>query len=119
MNGKVKMYYRWAFLELDHEIGKYYRSLFKKSFGIKLQRPSNDEHITIISEYDNLILENYKFLDDKVCLFELDNILYTNQNAFWLNVLSDDLVKLRNLVGLGNPNFDLHFCIGYLDNCTI
>jgi hypothetical protein len=112
--GRIKTYNKWIFLNCDYEVGRYYRKLFFNEFLIKLQAPSNGSHITVISEYDDVIINNYKYIDDMVCSFEILPELYTNLNAIWLNVVSQDLNDIRALIGLGKPDYPLHFCIGYL-----
>lgn len=115
MIGKLKVGNNWTVLEVDHEIGRYYRKLFLGTFGVKLERPSNSEHISIISPFDYVDCQSLLFVYNQ-CLFafELDTTIYTNGNAFWLNVLSERLDYLRRLVS-GVYEQDLHFCIGYLN----
>lgn len=113
MFGRIKTYNKWVFLELDHELGRFYRSLFKLEWGIKLQRPSNGEHATIISQYDFFDCSTLRSWDGIKFEFELDNDIYTNQNAFWINVFSPCLLDWRDSLGLDKPERDLHFCFGY------
>lgn len=114
MVGKIKLYNRWGFLECEHSLGKYYRSLFKLTFGLKLQRPCNDEHITIISPEDNIDLSQLHFFNDQPLNFELSHMLWTNGGALWLDVQSIEIEIFRKRLGLiSNTDYGLHFCIGY------
>ena len=121
MIGTIKVGYNWTVAEIDHELGRYLRRLFLRTFGIKLQRPSNKEHITIISEYeklyDKLPLEKYH---KKQVNFKLVLQAYTNGNAFWCPVLSMEIGEIRESTGLCyEPEYGFHFCIGYLNNGII
>lgn len=115
MQGKIKLYNHWGFLELDHQIGKYYRSLFKLSFGLKLQRPSNEEHITIVSPEDGILLSELHHLNGTTLSSAFNNVLYSNGNALWLDVISKDIEDFRKSIGLSPAMMKpCHFCIGYL-----
>lgn len=113
--GQLKVRNFFIVLEIQHEIGKYYRSLFLKTFGIKLQRPSNSEHITVVSDYDKTNISNYRYLDKTIIPFDTDPFLYWNGNAVWVNIHSKELDEIREIIGLGKPIYDFHFCIGYFE----
>lgn len=115
MKGTIKLYNHWGFLELDHQIGRYYRSLFKLTYGIKLQRPSNDEHITIVVPEDNCPLIDHQNLNGMTLSFLLSlKNLFTNGNAIWLDVESKEIENLRLSLALSPTMIrPCHFCIGY------
>lgn len=115
MLGKVILHNHWGFLSVEHELGRYYRRLFFNTYGLKLQRPSNEEHITIISPWDNLLLSNFHCFNGMLVKFEVVHPLYWNGNAIWLGVISEQLSDFRKSLGLSDPEIDLHFCIGYLN----
>lgn len=115
MFGIVNLYNHWGFINVNHELGKYYRSLFYLEYCLKLQRPSNGEHISIIFPEDGILLSDFHYLNGSRLEFELENILYWNGNALWVNVLSDDINKFRSYFNLKEPTIPLHFCIGYLE----
>lgn len=109
----------WVWLLIDEEFTRYLRRLFLLGNGIKLQRPSQDSHITVISshEKENLILDKWKINDGIELSFNIDFTLYTNSNAYWYPVISKDLDDFRSNLGLTNPRkFPLHLGIGYLTN---
>lgn len=115
MYGKLKVGFSWSVIEVDYGLGKYLRSLFYISTDrlIKLQQPSNQEHITLISPYDSYnktLLRDYNGLNVE---FEIVTDLYTNGNAYWVPVFSKQADKIREAVGLGKPGIPLHFCVGY------
>lgn len=115
MNGTIKLYNRWGFLEVDHQVGKYYRSLFYLAFGLKLQRPSNEEHITIVSPEDNINLANYQSLNGNVLSFDTLPFLFHNSRAIWIDVYSQDIKDFRDKLKLEQQYIPLHFCIGYFN----
>lgn len=118
--GVVNLYTNWGFVMLPHEIGRYYRFLFLKTFGLKLQRPSNGEHITIISPFDEINLKPFSWFTGRVISGKIiTQEIYWNGNAIWLNVESGDIDNLRQEIGLGRPQIDLHYCLGYLDNVKL
>lgn len=115
MFGRVLLYNRWGFLSVPYELGRYYRRLFLGQYGLKLQRPSNEEHITIISPWDNVDLSDRHGWNDWILKFEVKNELFYNGNAVWLDVISEEILNFRNKeFDLGAPEIGLHFCIGYL-----
>jgi len=115
MFGKILLYHRWGFLEVDYELGRYYRRLFLGTYKLKLERPSNEEHITIVSPWDEVDLSDRHHFNGVQLEFEVDNTLYWNGNAVWLNVISEQINEFRKSLGLGKPGIDLHFCIGYFN----
>lgn len=99
----------WAVVKVDRETGKYYRSLYKSFSGIKLQRPSHQEHVTFISPHDDLRIP---VLKGKVSI-EIIHEPATNGNAVWYPVRCDYLLSVREYLQLGELYIPLHFCIGY------
>ena len=105
----------WVHVVLSHDVGRYYRKLYQKFCGIKLERPKHDEHITIISPKDK-----YQITPENIHIFcrtvELEIILKpaTNNNAIWYPVKSEDIDQIRKSLGLGEPAIPLHYCIGYV-----
>lgn len=115
MVGRIKLYNHWGFLEVDHEIGRYYRSLFFLTYGVKLQRPSNKEHITIISPEDYILLSHLHAFNDSFLNFSINNLLWTNGSCFWLDVISEDIEDFRQILGLSRKKIiPFHLAVGYL-----
>lgn len=110
VTGKTQLHNRWGFLMLPHDLGRMYRHLFLMTFGTKLQRPSNSEHITIISPWDETKITG---LPNREMTVKIIPKLWCNHNAFWLDAESEDIDKFRAELGLGQPGIALHFCIGY------
>lgn len=114
LSGKYKLYRaNWGFLEVEYELGRYLRKLFwLHTNGVyKLGRPSNDEHITIFTPRE---YEASKHVSGEY-EFQLDfSNVWTNSNAFWLDVVSPQIESLRTSLGLGPQEVPIHFCFGYL-----
>jgi hypothetical protein len=110
--GILKPYRQWSFLTVEHELGRLYRQLFLRTYGIKLERPSNSEHITVIAPQDNFDCSVLTPIELK---FSLLSSLWHNGNAVWLDVVSPDIIQFRRSLGLTLPDVGLHFCIGYTD----
>lgn len=110
MLGFIKQSEDQIVAKCDDVLGKYYRKLFLLTFGLKLQSPMRGSHICL--SYPG---ELPKYFPSGQINFEIDiSQIYTNGNAFWLNIASQEALKIREDVGLKNLPRDLHFCIGYL-----
>lgn len=117
--GRISLFRRWGFLKIDHSVGQYYRSLFKLEFGLRLQRPSNDEHITVISPHDEVDLTEHSGYNNLEMKVLRSSGLYWNGNAVWFEVESSDIDKFRKRLGLDKQFIAPHFCIGYFENGAI
>ena len=100
----------WQILELEVDIGRYFRRLFLKGHGIKLEAPSWREHITVISSWDAPLEQDFT---GETIEFSIELQLWTNGNAFWYPVVSQRLNEIRFQQGLGEPLIPFHFCFGY------
>lgn len=116
--GIVKLHSRWGFLHCDYNLGKYLRRLYYNYFYKcrKLERPSNNEHITIVSPWDDVSLINLHRWNNIKLNFSIHMKPNDNGNALWLPVVSEDIEEFReNVLGVQkNPGIPLHFCVGYL-----
>lgn len=114
--GTLYVGHRWIKLECDHELGKYLRKLYRQaSYGCDvLQRPSHEEHITVVSEYESYDYDDaYKFHGQRFEFF-VDIQPFHNGNAWWYPVYSIQLNRFRSRLMLPRRSeIPLHFCIGY------
>jgi len=112
----------WIWLKVEEEFGRYLRRLFLLGNGTKLQRPSNDSHITVASSHEvtddyRVMYEYYKLLmpNGTKLPFTVDLNLWTNGNAYWYPVKSVAIEDFREKLGLPREReFSIHFAIGYL-----
>jgi len=108
----------WAIVNCEIGIVDYYQWWLKKLYGIKLQTPKHGAHITCIREeeiadevYDDLWTKN----QNKTILFKYANKIETNGEHFWLPVISEELLDIREEMGLVRKGeFGLHLTIGRL-----
>lgn len=104
----------WVQIELDYEIGQYYRRMLKTE-GLTLQRPSNKEHITIVCpKYESVDTRLLYLINGREIYFQILPGLFSNGNAYWYDVQCKDALQIRKSLSLGEPVIPLHFCIGYL-----
>lgn len=107
----------WMVLWCDQEIVKYHRHLFflDNHKCQNLQSPAWDAHITVIRDEEPS--EDYQHLwrlrQDQICTFEYNFEAETNGDYWWLTVYSDQLLDIREELGLKrNPEYPLHLSFG-------
>lgn len=108
----------WVILGVDDALGKYLRHMFwlRTHKAIKLGRPSQNLHVTVISGEQppiDKVLEwgRYEGTDLWCRLYYQ---AATNGNAWWMPVYCEAAYNLRERLGLRRvPEPDLHLCIGY------
>lgn len=107
----------WVWVDVDDSLSRYLRRLFLFGHGIKLQKPSWDDHITVVTshEKEKLNIAKIGYMAGETVSFSLSLDLWTNGNAYWYPVISKDIDDFRVVLGLENPRpIPIHFCIGYL-----
>jgi hypothetical protein len=105
----------WLVIDVDPEIGIYYRNLFKMStYGVKtLQRPAWDAHISVVSNEIPPNKENWMKYNDMEIEFEYFPEMKDNQIYFWFPVVCDFALDIRQELGLErNPIYPLHLTVG-------
>jgi hypothetical protein len=105
----------WLILQCDAEIGRYYREMFyawNRARG-RLQRPAWESHISVIRGEEPPKPDGWSALEGRLVEFRYSPELQTNDEYFWLDVECDELLDIREQLGLPrNPLFDLHLTIG-------
>ena len=97
----------WCIIEIDKEITRYYRTQFKKRFGIELYAPSFDAHISTLrgeAEYTNQMQENWKYLNSRQVEIWYDSNLYWNNQHVWLNTYCQEYFDIREYYSVENWN---------------
>lgn len=108
----------WLVIDVDPEIGKYYRELYYLSrYKVeKIQRPAWEAHISVIR--DEPPLDKYKKLWEKYngvqINFEYDPMKSKCDETYvWFPVKCDRALEIREELGLSRqPFFPLHLTIG-------
>lgn len=107
----------WVWVDVDNSLSRYLRRLFLLGHGIKLQKPSNSDHITVVTSHEKEKINTAKlgYMAGDTVSFSISLDLWTNGNAYWYPVISKDIDNFRTALGLDNPRpIPIHFCIGYL-----
>lgn len=85
-------------VEVDNEIGNYYRSLIPKYY--KCQKPFYDSHISVIRNETPINIPLWNKYHDLELDFEYDTYIYNSETFYWLNVTNKFLEELRLELGL-------------------
>lgn len=95
----------WCIIEIDKEITRYYRYLFKKRFGYDLYSPSFDAHVSLLKGFHtNKMDENWKHMDGKIVEIQYDSKLYWNEKHVWLNTYCPEYFELREYYNIPEWN---------------
>ena len=95
----------WCIIELDKEITRYYRYLFKKRFGYDLYSPSFDAHVSLLKGFETPKMSTeWKNLDGKVVEVLYDSNLYWNHQHVWLNSYCEEYFTLREFYEIPDWN---------------
>ena len=84
-------------IEVEEEIGEYYRFLFNKALNIKLLKPSWSAHISITRgiESDLDFVNYWKSKTGQRVKFLYTHELFWNKNHVWLNTYCEEISKYR------------------------
>lgn len=112
MIGTIRTSKHSLWIAVDLETGKYFRYLFRKFSGIKLQRSSHDDHITVLTD---IVGDFHRAYHGFEIGFQIDMKPQTNGNAIWYPVTCPFMTRLREeRKDESSYTTDLHYCIGYL-----
>jgi hypothetical protein len=89
-------------VEVDDEIGKFYRSLIPKYLNV--QRPMYPTHISTVRNETPPNLSVWGKYQNKEIEFEYDNYIYSGEVYYWLNAYSSHLEDIRLELGLSNTS---------------
>ena len=111
-----------------------YNAYFLEKKGLKLNPPLRGAHISFINDKNSLIFGKTmkkkqrlwnnvkKKYNKKKIKLQLEIIPQTDGKHWWLRVHPDsrgELQKIRNILGIGYPNYGLHMTIGYANERNI
>lgn len=88
----------WCIVDVDTEVTRYYRELFKKKFGIILYKPAFDAHVSVLrgeDEFTTKMQEDWKYLDNKEVEVWYDPNIYWNEQHVWLNTYCQEYFDIR------------------------
>lgn len=122
---------RFAMLEFDGDICKYYAWFINKRFNIKLNSPIRKAHVTFVNDSNNdLGLSSGKTIeqidkrwqevkekyDGKQQHIMLDLKARISDKHWWFRLYkgyNQILSEIRSELGLGKPYFDYHLTLGF------
>lgn len=87
-------------VEVDRGIGAFYRSLIPKYYRSHPQK--YPPHISVVRNEKPKNLNFWDKYEGCKINFEYDSFIFNNNTYFWLDVYSDDLVKIRKELGLNS-----------------
>lgn len=102
----------WIYLECCRDLGQYYRSrLLKYTCRYRcVLEPKFGPHVTVVRK-EIITAELPK--SGQEFKFQYSHEVDTNEKHFWMNVKSEELMELRESIGLPRcPWFPLHITIG-------
>jgi hypothetical protein len=126
-----------AIVKLDGDLCQYYSWLVYKRYGLKLNKPIRNAHISFINDSKrdiakgldvdekivDVLWENFKNKwDNKEIDIYLNPDIRSNSEHWWLNVPEEkrkELHDIRKEIGLDRPFYGLHMTVGYIDNKNI
>jgi len=87
----------WAVIEIDNEIATYYRFLFFKRYGIQLDKPAWDAHISVLKNYTSMDKDiAWKYQDGLEVEVNYTHDLYWNDKHVWVNAHCDAFYEIRD-----------------------
>lgn len=109
-----------AIIKLDPDVQEYYQWFLRKRYSLELQKSLRSSHVTFINDRTSEIdMVAYEKIKSHFQGTEIEIVLGLDPRSsgkhWWLNVPEEnrtDIHAIRNLVGLGRPNFGLHMTIG-------
>lgn len=110
----------------DCEIDKYYAWFIKRRFGLTLNRPLRDPHVSFINDRkSDMNYTEYErirsvYHNTRVEVEYDPNLIRTNGDHWWLRCSCLLAEEIRNDIGLNKrPFFDFHITIGYANEKNI
>ena len=112
-----------AIIEVDPDLGDYYRLLFNNHFKNPLSKPNWKAHISLFrgeDEYQPEMEQYWKERDGETVDFVYSRDIFWNNTFVWLNVYCPAYFELRNRMGLSHTHDDNelwgHITIGKFRN---
>ncbi len=116
--GKYRYKSGWLVIDVDPQIGLYYRHLFHlyRYRCEKLRNPTWDAHISVIYNHIDIPFVDASMYDGTDVEFEYGVQADSNGVHVWLPVQCNHALQIRQGLGLGTPIYPLHLTIGNLKN---
>lgn len=115
---RLEYYTNYAIAWTDRQIGEYYYSLLPKY--LHVQRQKEHSHITVCrKDIETPDYTYWRYREREVIEFTYDGILYHDDLYVWLDVYSEEIGEIREMLGLSRmrDGFDCyHLTIANLKN---
>ena len=111
--GKIKYYSDWLVVYIEQDIADYYKSLVPKSRNVCRQR--YNAHITVVREGMEIPHKNQMWgkYEGQEIGFLYSPEVESGGDYYWLNVVSTEIEKLREELGIENIPFKSNPPQGY------
>ena len=104
----------WVILRCCDGLIGYHRRLVERRFGIRLNPPLFGAHISVVRGEEPPAPDAWRRHHGRAVTFRHTHKVFTNGEFWWLYVRSDDLVAVREELGLPGNGEYLHLTIGRL-----
>ena len=110
----------WLYLECCSELGRYYRYTARSmdTMFVRLMKPAWGTHMTVVRREVSPVCsprQAAQFYEGIELEFKYYPEPSTNTKHVWLNVVADDLLDLRESLGLSRyPEYPLHVTVGVM-----
>ena len=103
----------WVVVECDAAYLDPWRAMAEKEHGVRLTRPRWGAHLSVVSGEAPKAPERWGFRGGEEIAFEHAPAAQTDGTFFWLPVVAEELLDLREHLGLSrHPKSPLHLTLG-------
>jgi hypothetical protein len=117
---------RTAMVLIEGDITSYYSWFIEKRYGLVLNKPLRNAHITFINDRTSDMNDKWDEIKTKWNGKTIEVVINVEPRTdsddknstchWWLNIPEEDRVELHNIrqeLGLGRPHWGLHLSLGY------
>lgn len=93
----------WCIIDIEKDITRYYRELFKKKTGIILHSPAFDAHVSVLKGLEQAtekMKTHWEYLNGKIVEVHYDPNIYWNEKHVWINTYCKEYFDLREYYGV-------------------
>lgn len=103
----------WAVIEIDNGIADYYRHLFFRQYGIRLDKTAWDAHISMLKNYTQTNKDiPWKYRDNEWVEVQYTHDFFWNDDHVWINCHTDIFYEIRDHYGITMSKDRGHITIG-------
>lgn len=111
----------WIVANLNSELQIYYHHILQKNLSIKLNRPKFGCHVTVVAgKYEQVTHRlAWNRYQKQPLMLEYNSQIKNIGDTWWLEVRSQNLVQLRNELGLTDiPKWPFHITVANKKNIS-